>query len=241
MAIFTAPIIRVGIETSRNRSVRVRRPDGLPPFEAGQYLSLGDHGHPVRRPYSIASAPSEAARTGELEFLIQVVEDESPGPHLSRLAAGRLLDVEGPAGSFLLPSGLHPRAAAFIGGGTGIAPLRSMLRELLEQDGATRLAVLQSARTPGELCYAAELRELAGAGRIVLRETVTREAPVSWQGGRGRITAAELAELLGGPDTWCFVCGPESLVEGVPRLLAQIGVAAGHIRTEQWADAALAK
>jgi NAD(P)H-flavin reductase len=241
VATFIAPITGVTVETPRNRIVRVRCPDGIPRFQAGQYMSLGDHGSAVRKPYSIASSPSEASRTGELGFLIQVVSDESPGEHLSRLEAGRLLDVEGPAGSFVLPDDLHPRAAAFIGGGTGIAPLRAMLWELLERDRGARLAVLQSARTPDELCYGAELRELAAAGRIILTETVTRDAPASWRGRRGRVTTAELEELVDGPDTWCFVCGPESLVEGVPRLLVQVGIPGSQISTEQWADAALAE
>jgi ferredoxin-NADP reductase len=69
---------------------------------------------------------------------------------------------------------------------------------------------------------------------------VTRDAPESWRGRRGRVNAAELEELIEDVrDTWCFVCGPDSLVEGVPRLLAQNGIPASRIRTEQWADAAL--
>jgi ferredoxin-NADP reductase len=55
------------------------------------------------------------------------------------------------------------------------------------------------------------------------------------------VDTAHLEELVVGPDTWCFVCGPDSLVEGVPRLLAEIGVPDSRIRTEQWADAVLAK
>jgi ferredoxin-NADP reductase len=239
--IFTAPITEVIVATPRNRIVRVQCPDGLPPFDAGQYVSLGDHGHATRKPYSIASSPAEASRTRELEFLIQVVVGESPGGHLARLAAGRLVDIEGPAGTFVLPAGLHPPAVVLIGGGTGIAPLRAMLHHLLEVSPGVRVAVLQSARTPDELCYAAEFRGLAAAGRIALTETVTRGAPPTWRGKCGRVDAAALEELIEGPDTWCFVCGPDSLVEGVPRLLARVGVPGDRIRTEQWADEVLAE
>jgi ferredoxin-NADP reductase len=236
VAVYTSQITRVRIETPRSRVVGVRRPGGLPPFQAGQYLAIGDCGQPVRKPYSIASSPAETARTGELEFLIQVVEDESPGPHLARIEAQRRLDVEGPDGSFVLPEGVRPRSVALIGGGTGIAPLRAMLADLLEREPGVRLAVLQSARTPADLCYATELRALAERGRILLVETVTRDAPAWWRGRRGRADAAAIEPLLDGPDVWCFVCGPDSLVEGVPRLLEQAGVPDNRIRTEHWSD-----
>jgi ferredoxin-NADP reductase len=238
---FTSAIAQVIVETPRNRVVRVTCPAGFPPFNAGQYVSLGDHGQPLRKPYSLASSPAEVAQTGELEFLIQVAENESPGVHLSSLEAGRLLDIEGPAGRFVLPGGRRPGAAAFIGGGTGIAPLRAMVQQLLADSPGIRLSVLQSARTPDELCYAGEFRELAAAGRLRLVETVTRDAPPSWRGRLGRVNVEELAELVDTPETWCFVCGPDSLVEGVPRLLASIGVPAEHVMTEQWSDAAVTR
>jgi ferredoxin-NADP reductase len=240
VAVFTSPITSVAIETRRNRVVRVERPRGFPSFQAGQYVSLGDHGQPVRKPYSIASSPSEAARTGALEFLIQIVDGEGPGPHLERLEAGRLVDVEGPEGTFVLPAGLRPASVVLIGGGTGIAPLRAMLMQLLDGAPGARIAVLQSARTPEELCYSDELRALASVGRISLVETVTRGAPDSWVGKRGRVEVADLEDLVG-PDTWCFVCGPDSLVAGIPRLLEGVGVASDRIRTEWWTDAVLAK
>jgi NAD(P)H-flavin reductase len=236
VAIFTGRISGVTSETPRNRIVRLGLDGHAPVFDAGQYALLGDHGQLMRKPYSIACSPAQAARDGQLEFLIQVIHNESPGAHMAHLEAGRLVDVEGPFGSFVLPPGARPRAAALIGGGTGIAPLRAMLWQLLSGSPSTRVSVLQSARTPDDLSYSGELHGLAEAGRITLLETVTRDAPSSWRGSRGRADAHTLAGLIDGPDTWCFVCGPDSLVEGVPGLLTSVGVQAANIRVEHWAD-----
>jgi len=144
--------------------------------------------------------------------------------------------VEGPAGSFVLPERLEDGRIAFIGGGTGIAPLRAMLWQVLETQPATRVAVLESARTSGELAYSRELRQLAAEGRIRLVETITREVPNGWRGDVGRINAEQLAGLIDGPDTRCYVCGPDSLVEEVPVLLADLGVPPAFIETEHWKD-----
>ena len=92
--------------------------------------------------------------------------------------------------------------------------------------------LVQSARTPGELSYTGELRAAAAAGRLDLVETVTRAEAEGWPGARGRIGLAHLAPLLPA-EARCYVCGPDSLVEDVPRLLASLG--ARHVRTERWA------
>jgi ferredoxin-NADP reductase len=234
--VLTCPIVDVVRETPRTRVVRLGTGGARFAFEAGQYVLIGDRGQEARRPYSIACAPAQAAQSGLLEFLIQVDAGGSPGPHLARLEAGRVLDVEGPAGAFVLRPEALTAGVALIGGGTGIAPLRSMLWQALIESPSVRVAMLQSARTPGDLAYAAELRALAAEGRIGLVETVTRDAEASWRGARGRIDASQLARVLAGPDTLCYVCGPDSLVEDVPRLLGGLGVAPANIRTEHWAD-----
>lgn len=232
MPLITLPVSGVLVETPRNRIVRLSL-EGRPfPYRAGQHVLLGDHGQSDRRPYSLSDAPARAARNGVLEFLIQVIEDESPGPHLRRLAPGALLDVEGPAGEFVLPPDSGAGRYLFVGGGTGIAPLRAMAWQVLETQPGARVAVVQSARTPEELSFAGELRAAAAEGKLQLLETVTRPGTdAGWEGARGRLDAAHLAPLFS-PDTLCFVCGPDSLVEDVPRLLASLG--AKDIRTEHW-------
>jgi ferredoxin-NADP reductase len=227
----TLTVAVVHVETPLNRIVRLALQGANFPYRAGQHVLLGDHGQPDRRPYSIAGAPVHAARHGVLEFLIQVIEGESPGPHLQHLQRGVVVDVEGPAGDFVLPETAADRYL-FVGGGTGIAPLRAMAWQVIETQPRARVSLVQSARTPEELSYTAELRAAAAAGRLELLETVTRtEAGGDWAGARGRLDIERLSALFS-PDALCFVCGPDSLVEDVPLLLASLG--AKEIRTEHW-------
>ncbi len=231
MPLITLTVADVRVETPRNRIVRLALDGHDFPYRAGQHVLLGDHGQPDRRPYSLAGAPVHAARHRALEFLIQVIEDESPGPHLRHLQRGAAVDVEGPAGDFVLPDAEAARYL-FVAGGTGIAPLRAMAWQVMETQPGARVSLVQSARKPEELSYTAELRAAAEAGRLELLETVTRtEEGGGWTGARGRLDAERLAALFS-PEALCFVCGPDSLVEDVPRLLASLG--AREIRTEHW-------
>jgi ferredoxin-NADP reductase len=211
-------------------------PDRALEFTAGQAVALGRHGQPERRPYSLAIGPSEASRRGVLEFLVGLGPDSTPGPHLRPLRPGLRIDVEGPFGTFLFPE--HPTEAhvLFVAGGSGIAPLRSMLQEAMTLENHPQISVLYSARTPQEFAFSSELVQLVQERRLRLWRTVTRGTPAGWTGGRGRISRADLESLLEAPqETLCFVCGPEALVHEVPRMLVDVGVDPERIRVEEWA------
>ena len=162
--------------TPRARIVRLDLNDHQFDYAPGQAVSIASHGHEKRRPYSIASAPEDAQREGYLELLIGVDADGKPGPHLT-LDPGALVDVEGPLGTFTFPADPEERRFVFIAGGTGIAPLRAMLRHALTMPHRN-IGLFYSARTPDEFAYEAELRSLADAGGIELRQTVTRATDV---------------------------------------------------------------
>jgi ferredoxin-NADP reductase len=218
--------------TPRARIVRIRLDGARFPYAAGQAVLVAAHGYDPRKPYSIASAPEDAARDGLIELLVRVDENGLAGPHLT-LAPGAAVDVEGPVGRFTFPPNPPEKRFVFVAGGTGIAPLRAMLRHALLQPQA-QIGLSYSARTPGEFAYEAELRSLARAGRIELRQTITREASDDWQGTRGRIGRADLASLVHDPKTLCFVCGPPALVEEMPKLLEELGIPRQNIKVEEW-------
>jgi NAD(P)H-flavin reductase len=232
--LLTLTIRDVAPATPRARVVRIDLDGHAFRFVAGQAVLVGNHGSGVRRPYSIANAPEDAARDRCLELLIGVRENGEAGDHLT-LEAGTAVDVEGPAGTFTFPDAPAEPNIVFVAGGTGIAPLRAMVRHAVaEGQPRRRLGLLYSARTPDEFAFAAEFHGLAARGTIEFRQTITRDTTPDWSGGRGRIGPDALRQLVHGPDTLCFVCGPRTLVDDTPRVLRELGVAAERIRIEEW-------
>jgi NAD(P)H-flavin reductase len=220
--------------TPRTRILRLDVGRSAFAFEAGQAVMAGLHGSPLRKPYSIATAPSEAAGTGIIELLVQVDDTGGPDPHLDLAAPGVALDVEGPFGAFGRALASAGAPLLLIGGGTGIAPLRSILIEALAVNPGRRVSVIYSARSPRELAYRAELEALAAASGVSLHLTVTRDEGEAWRGRRGRIDEALLREALPGSNALCLVCGPPSLVRDTVECLRLVGVAEPAIIVERY-------
>jgi ferredoxin-NADP reductase len=121
----------------------------------------------------------------------------------------------------------------FVAGGTGIAPLRAMLKQRLSQPRVPAIAVVYSARSPEEFAYRAELDAMAMAGRITLSLTVSRPEG-AWDGRRGRIDEALLREALPSTAACCLICGPPALVSSVSDALVKLGVSAERLLTEKY-------
>jgi propane monooxygenase reductase component len=230
--VLTLPIRSVTATTPSTRVLRLGLGRAPFVFRSGQAALIGAHGQTHRRPYSIASSPDDARRHGRIEFLLKVDSGGVAGLHLPQLARGTRVDLDGPFGAFTLPDGSAP-AYLFVAGGTGIAPLRSMLRHLIASGVRVPISVLYSARTALEFAYRGELERLARRRLIRLMLTVTGPADDYWPGARGRIGVRQLETMLPDPRALSFVCGPPALVDDVPLLLGQLGLASAQIRIEE--------
>jgi CDP-4-dehydro-6-deoxyglucose reductase len=125
-------------------------------WQAGQYLDVMLPGE-RRRSFSIANPPHDSA---QLELHIR----RTPGGAFSEqvfggMREGSLLRIEGPLGQFVYRPGDRPLLA--IGGGTGYAPLKAILREVLESGARRDLMLFWGARTQEDLYEDAWLRGLA--------------------------------------------------------------------------------
>lgn len=231
----TLPVRDIVRSTPRTRIFHIDLGAQAFPFVAGQAVFAGLAAGNVRRPYSIACSPGQSRERRALELLVQIDDHNAPDPHLELAAYGTPLKIQGPFGSFSLPPDAAGAPLLFIAGGTGIAPLRSMMWDTLEQRAEPHIDVLYSARSPEEFAYADELAQLATDRRIRLLQTVTRDAGTAWAGTRGRVTRDLVGRYLTPGATRCVVCGPTSLVSDATAFLKSFDVPAAHILTETYA------
>lgn len=239
----TLTVHDVAVHTPTSRILTLALDDIPFHYRAGQSVMLGRHGQPDRRPYSIAGAPSDAARTRVLEFLVRADHQGLLGRHLEAVARGTRIDVEGPFGDFTLPELLPDGPLLFVAGGTGIAPLRAMARDAAQRGHRPPMDVLYSVRSADDVAYADEWVRWVGEGRGRLALAVTRGPETVVEHERegtpgtftGRIDRARLAPFVRHvPDIHCFVCGPPGFVDDIEHALSQLGVAADRIRREGW-------
>jgi ferredoxin-NADP reductase len=228
------PARRVVQATTRARILTLDLADLTFAFTAGQAVVAGLADGDVRRPYSIACSPTASRREKMLELLVQIDDHQPPDPHLERVAAGTLVHVSGPLGLFGVPSPIPERELLLVAGGTGIAPLRSIMWETLEHQPDVRQTIVYSARGPGEFAYLDELDRLHAQRRVTRHLTVTRDTPPAWSGAKGRIDAGLIRAALRTPDTRCLVCGPPTLVSDAVTLLIDSGIARDRVGWEAY-------
>jgi NAD(P)H-flavin reductase len=229
------PIVDAVSITPRSRLLTLDLQDAPFTFLAGQAVMIGAHGQQMRRPYSIASSPERARERHALELLIGLDVGGRMGPHLPSAEPGTRVDVQGPMGSFTFPERLTHTRLLFVGGGTGIAPLRAMLDHALRAHPAERISLLYSARRADEFAFIDEFQEHERSGRLELHPTVTRDDE-SWAGGRGRIGKSHFEAVVHEPqDTLGFICGPHALVGEAVATLVELGMPRAAIKTEEWA------
>jgi ferredoxin-NADP reductase len=224
--LLTRPILDISAATPRARIIHIDL-QGTPfPFLPGQAIWLGAHGQDVRRPYSIASSPEDALRDGRLELLVGVDASGEPGPHLT-LEPGRLVDIDGPVGRFTVPELPSATRFLFIAGGTGISPLRSMLRHAVTDARRDR---------PDVRGFRKSSPTWMNSGRWLTRDAgAAHDGHARWgaeadESGSDHARGPGTAGARRG--TLCFVCGPCARRE-MP-VLQSLGVPRDFVRIEEW-------
>ena len=204
-------------------------------------LSLTTH-ETVTRAYSLANRPGDTA-AGRLVFNIRLalpppnVPDAPPGivsSWLFSLEAGDQVEISGPFGSFGVQE--SDREMVFIGGGVGMAPLRSMIFEQLEKTGTRRkISFWYGARSEVDLFYADELDALADRNENFTWTVAMSEprADGTWTGATGFVHDIAFEHYLrdhpAPEDCEYYLCGPPLMIRAVLAMLDDLGVEPDNI------------
>ena len=200
---------------------------------AGQWVSLKiPRGEELlARSYSIASAPRA---DGTFDVAVTLVEGGPGSTFLHAMAPGESLALGDPMGFFTLPDALdHP--LLFVATGTGVAPMRAMLQDMIARGVSAPTTLLLGVRTTRDALYADEFRAMADAHPWLRFElTLSRPAP-GWSGRQGYVQT-HLAELSAArPGCHAYVCGLNAMLKEVRRALKDdLGFTRDRIHTERY-------
>jgi ferredoxin-NADP reductase len=223
--------VREVIRETPTASTLILDVEGWPGHRAGQHVDLrltAEDGYTAQRSYSLSSAPEDGLPAVTIERL----DDGEVSPYLVDDAQpGDELELRGPVGGWFVWTADQGGPLQLIGGGSGLAPLISMLRHRRRSGSEVEARLLLSARRPEDVLFARELPEVVDP--VI---TYTREAPPGWTGHTRRVDRALLEEATIVPQSRprVFVCGPTALVEGVAAALIAIGHDPSRIRTERF-------
>lgn len=212
-------------------------------FEPGQFMTLEvpgpGPGPGLRRTYSLANTGNW---DGRLEFLIALRPQGRFSTWLERQArCGDRLVVHGPQGAFgLQENGLRPRW--FVAGGTGLAPLLSMLRRMAEFQEPHEARLYLGVNREDELCARSVLETLQHElPKLQVTLCVWRPGG-GWSGFHGNAVEAmqrDLAALKEAGRSWpdLYLCGPTALIDAASRSAQQLGLPDAQIYGERFVPA----
>jgi NAD(P)H-flavin reductase len=193
-------------------------------FIPGQVGVLGVGAEPPAY-FAFASAPDDR----ELEILVKRTIGASVA--LFDMKEGDQIELLDVAGHGFDLDQLHGRDLVLVAMGTGVAPLRSALRHVLQRkDEFGKLVVLYGARTPDDFCYRDETDGWEDAG-VELRQVISRPGDHDWSGPTGYVQSLLDHVLPDLKSPVALVCGSREMIAQTRDRLQQMGFAADAILT----------
>lgn len=246
-AFHSLTIAEVRRETTDAISVRFAVPDelrGAYRFAQGQFITLKAmvDGEELRRSYSVCCAVSDYARHGELRVGIKrIVGGRFSGFAADTFRPGVAVDVMTPDGRFFTPlDPAHRKHYVAFAGGSGITPVLSNIRTVLEAEPASRFSLIYGNRSVASIMFGEELEELKNRhlGRLALYHVISDE-PQEVELFNGLLDAercARFLEALAPADTIdeAFICGPGPMMDAAESALLAAGVARERIHVERF-------
>ena len=193
----------------------------------GQYciVHYNHNGQTFTRPYSIASEP----RTdGHIELCVMHNGDEQTGQAIKALSIGSNLEISPAGGRFQIPE--HNQDACFIAGGSGITPLRSMIRWRLQHSNKNT-SLLFGCRSGKEIPYYEDLAKLCEKyPNFKVMFYAEEDLSPSVLEGNSLTHFSEFANSA----CQYFLCGPPPMIEAAKQKFEEHQIPVAQIHTDRY-------
>jgi CDP-4-dehydro-6-deoxyglucose reductase len=202
-------------------------------FQPGQWVSLilSVNGNRLVRPYSIASASRGQAT---IDLAVTHVEDGPAAEFLYGVKRGDRLAMTGPFGTFLLREPID-RPIYFVATGTGVAPVRSMLFELLERRRVpVAITLIFGVRSTNDILYRGDFDTLERRHKNFTFIPTLSRPPEDWPGVRGYVQKACETLLKPWRESDVYVCGVRKMVDDVRARLKSWGYDRRFVHYERY-------
>lgn len=183
--------------------------------------------------FTLSSSP---ARKDTIDLTIK----RNPGGQVTNylfqsVETGHALRLKGAQGGFYFDPTLHPEPLVLVSAGSGITPMMSITRFLIDAGEQRSCWFLHGARTPADIIFHDECRRLTEEHDWFHYHVTLSQPGEGWTGCCGRIDLAQVTELIDRPaDCRYFLCGPNAFMDELRSGLHGLGVPAERIHTEQF-------
>jgi sulfhydrogenase subunit gamma (sulfur reductase) len=218
-------VIKTRQMTALEKLFTIELPDGFSlNHKPGQFVEVSLLGI-GEAPISISSSPSRS--NGVFELCVRKVGTLTNALH--SLHPGDMVGIRGPFGRGFPIERFHGKDLLFAPGGLGLAPLRSLINEVIDHRAMFgRVVILYGARHPSELLFKDELEEWKERQDVELHLTVDR-ADENWRGNVGVITTLFPQIQVHARNTVAITCGPPVMYRFVLMELQSLGIPEGNI------------
>lgn len=222
-------------------------------FVAGQYLTVrcNINGEDVRRAYSICTSPLE----DNLGISVKVVPNGKMSTYLNNeVKEGDSIEVMKPEGRFTLDTKYNEqRDHYFFAAGSGITPIMSMIKTILENEPKSSIYLLYGNRDENSIIFKNQLEDLQNiyVGQFYLDITLSKsikskdsgimgllgKKTSSWKGIKGRIDSSKIVNHINkypskSLNNEYYICGPGTMIEEVKSTLIGNEVSEKYIHME---------
>jgi sulfhydrogenase subunit gamma (sulfur reductase) len=186
-------------------------------FESGQFGEYSVFGI-GEAPFCISSSPT---RRDHLEFALQRVGKVTNALH--RLGVGAEIGFRGPYGNSFPLDFLQGKSLVFVGGGIGLAPLRSLIWNVIDnRDKYEKVDIIYGARSPSDLCFKYDL-DTWGKDKTVNMVTTVDKGDESWTGKVGFVPQILEQAAPSASNAVAIVCGPPIMIRFTFPVLGKLG------------------